>query len=1214
MFLPSIKTLVSYIKTTAHSSINSTITLVQSIGMRSFAAVLVSAQILTLLTLSASLIQYKAINEPVAVEAAPANSISSSSSSQSDLIQPPIGTGLTSAPVGIKTTNATPPTSFKTKSGNEIKLKRFTVKNTDGTESTQVSAENPADQIILDKEAQDANPNGANGTVIVDESIKKTLGEKEIAEALAKTKEESTKNLANEDTKAFSTNSKGEKTELKEIGKDIATVDEKTKAVSDQIKSENTSKFVKEISEEESTTKGQIATKLDLDPDNQSKIDKNFQGTILDENLMSKSGLARKKKLLANAPKSSYKLNSYGSNYCEYGETYNTFCTHYYAGKWQGQFLAKNTNEGQVGGFYANWGQQQSPMYNVPSTNWGTKSVGNFWMESGDYEVAAHADDAIQVYVDGSQVIQNYNNPDFGYRSTVVRINSGWHNIQIDYYQGWGGAMRNFYMVKKQDNGNPYALMRNNNDTRVSGNNFVATADSWDTGSTQTGVNRVEFYAYYDGSWKYVGQEGNDLRDNIYSLSFNIPSNISSQTVYVQAKTYDNYGRWAWSPNMIPLSYYKRTAEKCNMPSNQWCGNYYNNLDWNFGNNPDGIIRYGGWSNADQTAQGYDFQHGYGSGVTDIRSDNFQSRTQGQFYFPRGYYKFNSNSDDNVRIYVTDAYYGYNNYGGVKNVLNVNCCSNVTSNEVFLEGNKYVVVDFQEGGGYARQNIQWYRSRLDDDKDPNGKINSVQWGINNNPRCFRVWAQAWDEGNSQSGVSYVNFFAGYSGGWKYLGYEFNDNVDNIYTQTHCLPDSIPSGANIELSIHIADKSGRYRYNGSEGNKWSTFSVVDRDNTAPSIGLTDFRTIGTPKGDAILLNASIADQTNGTAPKSGIKNIKYGIKLKSSRAVGYSSLASDNFDYYLDCIQFCDSTTPILNFCEKTNQCSRSEIIDYTFGIEATDNNGNVNTQKFEKTYTTPLARSIIYRELPSRENTMLDEFWQAIKERGARGDNLDSILNGIFWLALDLLILDDYRKCTDIADPHDQVKVYSYADRIIGCVFTILAVAGGVAKLAKSLQTVKAVKTVVVVGNDVDKARDLVKAVDTGEDAASALYFINKQGVYGKITPTTTNFVRNSTKIPATFEITAANGKKFWVNANATEHFGEQLAKNQLPTQLAKEKALLENFYQGLNNALENNLKTNGPRYADSFWEFEIKQRSADLINNIPADILPVIIHARPLK
>lgn len=118
----------------------------------------------------------------------------------------------------------------------------------------------------------------------------------------------------------------------------------------------------------------------------------------------------------------------------------------------------------------------------------------------------------------------------------------------------------------------------------------------------------------------------------------------------------------------------------------------------------------------------------------------------------------------------------------------------------------------------------------------------------------------------------------------------------------------------------------------------------------------------------------------------------------------------------------------------------------------------------------------------------MDQFWSALADRGARYDNLDSIITATFGLALDFLILDDARACLGIADPHNQTKVYNLADRILGCVFTIFTVAAFV----KALKTLKAVKTVVTIANDVDKARDIGKAVEAGEDASSAFTRVTK--------------------------------------------------------------------------------------------------------------------------
>ena len=48
--------------------------------------------------------------------------------------------------------------------------------------------------------------------------------------------------------------------------------------------------------------------------------------------------------------------------------------------------------------------------------------------------------------------------------------------------------------------------------------------------------------------------------------------------------------------------------------------------------------------------------------------------------------------------------------------------------------------------------------------------------------------------------------------------------------------------------------------------------------------------------------------------------------------------------------------------------------------------------------------------------------------------------------------------------------------------------------------------------------------------------------VWDKIKATTENKVKNSSEIPATFEV-EVNGEKIWINSNSTEHLGDQLWK-----------------------------------------------------------------------
>ncbi|KAB2793096.1 hemagglutinin [Brucella anthropi] len=95
------------------------------------------------------------------------------------------------------------------------------------------------------------------------------------------------------------------------------------------------------------------------------------------------------------------------------------------------------------------------------------------------------------------------------------------------------------------------------------------------------------------------------------------------------------------------------------------------------------------------------------------------------------------------------------------------------------------------------------------------------------------------------------------------------------------------------------------------------------------------------------------------------------------------------------------------------------------------------------------------------------------------------------------------------------------------------------------------------------------------------------------------------TKIPATFEL-KSGGQSFWVNANATEHFGEYLTRYGTSGDPNLSQQMLRSF-----NAAVDEIAKNGPPalnkpYNVGGWEIVFRQSSRDR--------LPVIVHAKPTQ
>ena len=115
--------------------------------------------------------------------------------------------------------------------------------------------------------------------------------------------------------------------------------------------------------------------------------------------------------------------------------------------------------------------------------------------------------------------------------------------------------------------------------------------------------------------------------------------------------------------------------------------------------------------------------------------------------------------------------------------------------------------------------------------------------------------------------------------------------------------------------------------------------------------------------------------------------------------------------------------------------------------------------------------------------------------------------------------------------------------------------------------------------------------------------------VWDKIKATTENKVKNSSEIPATFEV-EVNGEKIWINSNSTEHLGEKMKgyikknPNISPQKLKLvEQIYLDSYVGKIEEVTKNGIKLNETIYSDG-WGFEFSQKKTDKY--------PVLIHSQP--
>src|SRR5262249_40998697 len=113
----------------------------------------------------------------------------------------------------------------------------------------------------------------------------------------------------------------------------------------------------------------------------------------------------------------------------------------YYSGT---NFGAPLLSRGEArGGTYPlnyNWGSG-SPAPQVPVDQFSARWTGSFSFEGGDYTFHATSDDGVRVYIDGIQIINQWQNGLWtDVHNTFRNLGAGNHQIIVEYYEAYGDA------------------------------------------------------------------------------------------------------------------------------------------------------------------------------------------------------------------------------------------------------------------------------------------------------------------------------------------------------------------------------------------------------------------------------------------------------------------------------------------------------------------------------------------------------------------------------------------------------------------------------------------------------------------------------------------------------------------------------------------------------------------------------------------------------
>ena len=367
------------------------------------------------------------------------------------------------------------------------------------------------------------------------------------------------------------------------------------------------------------------------------------------------------------------------------------------------------------------WGTNR-PMHGLKPDLFSARWLGQFDFKVGYYRFIAEADDGIRVWVDDVLVIDHWSMDSQwqGKVQAVPYIAAGKHSIKVEYRESYNSAKVKLDWQAVSDctttPENAFCMELYNNKDLTGFARQVLKTDTvnfdWAEGQPDPMVAKDNFsarwtgkQAFGDGYYRFVTDTDQGVRlwvDNTLVIDKWAQQNSKQQKVLklaaglhtLKMEYFDS-----WSVAKAKLNWEKLPT--CNnLPENQFCGEFYATPDFS-GDLADLVL-------ADQI----NFDWAGGSPSSLVPSDRFSVRWTGNMRFDKGLYRFLTDVDDGVKVWIDDK------------LLIDAWVTKSQQRRLFAmtAGLHKVKVEYREDAGSAKVNVGWEKA-IDCSTDiPQGKF------------------------------------------------------------------------------------------------------------------------------------------------------------------------------------------------------------------------------------------------------------------------------------------------------------------------------------------------------------------------------------------------------------------------------------------------------------------------------------------------------------
>ncbi|MEJ5309895.1 MAG: PA14 domain-containing protein [Anaerolineae bacterium] len=375
------------------------------------------------------------------------------------------------------------------------------------------------------------------------------------------------------------------------------------------------------------------------------------------------------------------------------------------AGEWYAEYFANAELSGgpaltrYESGLHFEWGGG-SPGTGIPADNFSARFTRDEWFEGGTYRFSYRSDDGIRLWVGDTLVIDDWRDRSDTWSIVDRYIAPGTYRVRVEYYErggsaalqvGWskvsgGTAWRGEYYNNRTLSGNPVLTRYDtaiNFDWGHGSPDAAVPADNFSVRWTRTLGFEAGTYRFYtssdDGVRLYV--DGRLVIDAWYDQkqpnrrSSDITLSARQYTVVVEYYEHGDLANiYAWWDRLDAIK--------------GWEGRYYDNRDFK---GAPALIR-------DDAEINFDW--GQGAPVSWMPSDNFAVQWTRTINFTPGLYRFNTRSDDGMRLWIDNTSMHMDYWTPQDNVWRY-------QDWHYLSGSHTLRVEYFEAAGNARMQFWW---------------------------------------------------------------------------------------------------------------------------------------------------------------------------------------------------------------------------------------------------------------------------------------------------------------------------------------------------------------------------------------------------------------------------------------------------------------------------------------------------------------------------